>query len=623
MSDPFETLKQNLDDGAAGPALPASEVRRRGDRMRRRRTTVRALGAACAVAVIASGGIAMGGNLTGSSPQPPPATRQVDPTPDRTEPAEPRRVVTAIPDDFPLAEGYPADTGSDQELVGPGADVPSLEEGVLVCDQVAYPTVDPAERLGAVFRQPEDFRSRELTTYPDDATARQALTNLVEAHRACARESFGGTPESVTLTEVRQSQLGDDGYAVVRSYELGGEPAIGLSQIQAVRVGNALLLSTTSNEGSGEPEAVDAAVRGEEATIAPLVEAMCVFSEAGCGDDQPTEAAGAVQAAVLSLDDIRGLTTQLSTDWAAVPDRENPTLDCQADWLTTLGAEQTGYREFAGTGSTGKVVTEAASAVLEFADQEQARAAYDTVAGWISACDDRLDGVRPVSASHDPVTMRTGYGPATWRVVESPAPELCSECHTGWIDSQGVALVGNRLALLSIAYTGDQMSGADTGSSPLATGIGTAASRAAGGAEPEDPDATIGPLGIGELQLGMFTWEAPAASLVKTLPSQGGCEIFAIKALPKPDPGSTHGYATENQGVMTLFAQEGMTTPEGIGLGSTLDEIRAAYPRAEKTVHGWSVPVAGFTDRSYLFGIDEDDELEELALTLDTQSCFG
>ncbi|MGZ8737379.1 MAG: hypothetical protein ACXWW7_09475, partial [Nocardioides sp.] len=286
MSDPFETLK-HLDEGAAGPVLPASEVRRRGDRMRRRRTTVRALGAACAVAVITTGGIALGGDLTGSSPQPPPASQDADPTPAPTKSAEPRPVITEIPDDFPLAEGYPTDNGSDRELIGPGADVPSLEDGVMPCDQVAYPTVGSAERLGVIFRQPEDFRSRELTTYADAATAREALANLVEAHRACTRESFGGTPESVTLTEVRQTQLGDDGYAVVQTYEVGGEPAIGLSQIQAVRVGNALLLSTTSNEGGGDPEGINAAVRAEEDTLTPLADAMCVFTEAGCDDEQP------------------------------------------------------------------------------------------------------------------------------------------------------------------------------------------------------------------------------------------------------------------------------------------------------------------------------------------------
>ena len=621
MSDPFDTLK-HLDEGAAGPALPASEVRRRGDRMRRRRTAVRALGAACAVAVITTGGIALGGDLTGSSPQPPPASQDADTTPDGTRSAEPRPVVTEIPAGFPLAEGYPADTGSDETLVGPAADAQAFER-LDVCDKLAYPTVGHVDRLAVVFTQPEDYRARELTTYADDASARDALTHLVETYRACPRESFGGTPETVTVTDVRQTGLGDDGYAVVQSYEADGRTAIGLTQVQAVRVGNALLLSTTSNEGWGDAEGVDAAVRDEEASLAPVADAMCTFSDAGCGDAPAPEPEEDTQAAVMTLADIRGLTTQLATDWAAVPDRENPTLDCQADWLTTLDAKATGYREFAGTGSTGKVVTEAASAVLDFADAQAARTAYDTVTGWVAACEDRLAGVRPISASYDPVTMRTGYGPATWRVVESPARELCTECDTGWIDSQGVALVGNRVALLSIAYTGDLTSGADTATSPMARGIVAAASKAAGGAEPEDPNATIGPLGIGSLHLGMYTWEAPAASLVKALPSQGPCETFAIKALPKPDPGSTHGYASENQGVMTLFAQQGMTTPEGIGLGSTLDDIRAAYPNAEESVHGWSVPVAGFTDRTYLFGIDENDELEELALTLDTQSCFG
>ena len=621
MSDPFETLK-HLDEGTAGPALPASEVRRRGDRMRRRRTTVRALGAACAVAVITTGGIALGGDLTGSSPQPPPASQDADPTPDGTRSAEPRPVVTEIPDDFPLADGYPPDTGSDETLVGPAADVQAFER-LDACNELAYPTVDPADRLGVTFTQPEDLRNRELTTYADDASAREALTHLVETYRACTRESFGGPPESVTLTGVRQTGLGDDGYAVVQSYEVDGRTAIGLSQIQAVRVGNALLLSTTSNEGWGDAEGINAAVSAEEDTLSPLAAAMCVFAEAGCGGEQPTEVEGDGDAAVMTLDDLKSLTSQLSTDWAVIPARENPTLDCQADWLTSLGADRTAYREFAGTGSTGKVVTEAASAVLDFADAEAARTAYDTLVGWIAACEDRLDGVRPISTSYDPVTMRTGHGPATWRVVESPAPELCTECDTGWIDAQGVALVGNRLTLLSIAYTGDLMSGADTATSPMARGIVTAADKAAGRTASADPNATIGPLGVGELHLGMFTWEAPGASLVKTLPSQGPCETFAIKALPEPDPGSTHGYASENQGVMTLFAQDGMTTPEGIGLGSTLAEIRAAYPSAEKTAHGWSVPVAGFTDRSYLFGIDENDELEELALTLDTQSCFG
>lgn len=281
MPDLFEPLK-HPDDGPTGPALPATEVRRRGDRLRRRRTAVRALGAACAVAVIITGGIALGGNMTGSAPQPPAATQSAAPSPSRTRSAEQRPVVTGIPEGFPLADGYPAATGSDQELDGPGPDVNVLAD-VLVCDQVPHPTVRSEQRLGVTFTQPEDYRFRELTTYPDEVTASEALTRFVEAYRACPRESFGGTPASVTRTEVRQTGLGDDGYTVLRTYESGGMPALGLSQTQAVRVGNALLLSGTSSEASPDDTSVDAAVRAEETTLRPVVAAMCVFSASGCG----------------------------------------------------------------------------------------------------------------------------------------------------------------------------------------------------------------------------------------------------------------------------------------------------------------------------------------------------
>ena len=91
---------------------------------------------------------------------------------------------------------------------------------------------------------------------------------------------------------MRQTGLGDDGYAVVQSYEADGRTAIGLTQIQAVRVGNALLLSTTSNEGWGDAEGINAAVRDEEATLAPVADAMCMFAAAGCGDEPTPEPEG-------------------------------------------------------------------------------------------------------------------------------------------------------------------------------------------------------------------------------------------------------------------------------------------------------------------------------------------
>ena len=620
MSDPFDTLK-HLDEGPARPALPASEVRRRGDRMRRRRAATQALGAALAVVTVVGGGFALGGELTDSSrPAPPPASQ--GPNPVDPKPEDDWR--TAIPADFPLDQGFPSADFSESELTppGPGVDVLTPLEA---CVHWVFPTVEPKDRLGTVFQQPEDSRPRLLTTYADDAEAHGVLTAVVQGFDACPRESFGGVPESVALTEVRETGVGDEGYVIVRTYESDGRPAIGLGQIHVVRVGNAVLLLSTSNEGGATKQDVERQVEEQTAQTQALADAMCIFSLEGCSEDPaPVEEQSSLQRALLGLDTIRDLTSELATDWGEAENRDDPTLDCQADFLATLGAKDSAYREFQGTaGSKRTVNAEAATAVLEFEDEAAAGAAFDTVNGWLRSCQDRMAGTRPVTVAHDPVFQATGFGPAAWRVVESPAPEICTECDTGWIDAQGVALVGTRVGLLSLAYTGDQMNGEDTASSPMNDGIKALANEAAGSPSPADESAStiFGPQGMAGLELGMHTWEAPAASMVRVLESGGDCEAFVVKDLPQV-PRTAHGYASENLGIMAIFARAGMATAEGIALGATEEQVRAAYPAAEQGVHGWSVPVSGFPDRSYEF-LFEDGKLVELILALDDQSCYG
>lgn len=621
MSDPFDTLK-HLDEGPARPALPASEVRRRGDRMRRRRGAMQALGATLAVVTIVGGGFAVGGELTdGARPVPPPASQ--GPSPVDPKPEDDWR--TAIPADFPLDQGFPEADFSESELTPPGPDVQPFEY-VEACEKGVFPTIQAREGLGTVFQQPEDMRSRLLTTYADADEAHGVLTAVVQGFDACPRESYGGVPESVALTEVRETGVGDEGYAIVRTYESGGHPAIGLGQIHVVRVGNALLLLSTSNEGGGTKQDVERQVEEQTAQTQALAEAMCIFSLAGCSEDPaPVEEQTPLQRALLGLDTIRDLTSQLATDWAEVDNRDDPTLDCQADFLATLGAKDSAYREFQGTaGSKSIVNAEAATAVLEFEDEAAAGAAFDKVNGWLQSCQDRMEGTRPVTVAHDPVFQATGFGPAAWRVVESPAPEICTECDTGWIDAQGVALVGTRVGLLSIAYTGDQMSGQDTASSPLNDGIKALANAAAGSPGPDESASTVfGPQGMAGLELGMYTWEAPAASMVRVLSGGGDCDAFVVKDLPPlPRTRSADGYASENLGIMALFARKGMTTAEGVALGASEEQVRAAYPDAEQGVHGWSVPVSGFPDRNYEL-LFEDGKLVELILALDNQNCYG
>jgi hypothetical protein len=136
VPDPLDTLSR-LADGQAGPMLPALEVRRRGDRLRRRRTGLRALGGALAVAVVLGGVALTTGMDGGTTPEPAPATQSPRPTTAAT--------AMAIPAWFPLDQGYP-DPGGDGSVTGPSSSPAAAFAPIEACGQRAYPVVRPAVR---------------------------------------------------------------------------------------------------------------------------------------------------------------------------------------------------------------------------------------------------------------------------------------------------------------------------------------------------------------------------------------------------------------------------------------------------------------------------------------------
>jgi hypothetical protein len=115
--------------------LPASEVRRRGERLRRRRTGLRTLGGALAVAVVL-GGVALTTGMDGHT-TPAPATQSPGPTTAAT--------AMAIPAWFPLDQGYP-DPGGDGSVTGPSSSPAAAFAPIEACGQRAYPVVRPAVR---------------------------------------------------------------------------------------------------------------------------------------------------------------------------------------------------------------------------------------------------------------------------------------------------------------------------------------------------------------------------------------------------------------------------------------------------------------------------------------------
>lgn len=188
-----------------------------------------------------------------------------------------------IPEGFPLAAGWPErhEPGADNGLTGPAPDV-ELVEVLQVCD-AALPAAPAVDRLGAVWTDVEDYRNRQLLTFEDAEGAIAYQRSLVDAYRACPRSEDG--EGNAALHDVRQTRVGSESWAVVRTFEFQGAQAIGMEVVHVVRLGRALLVDTTSNEGGGGPDPdaqATAQITRQTEASSDVVAAMCAFTEAGC-----------------------------------------------------------------------------------------------------------------------------------------------------------------------------------------------------------------------------------------------------------------------------------------------------------------------------------------------------
>ncbi len=185
---------------------------------------------------------------------------------------------TAIPDDFPLGDGWPYGTEADGEgLIGPARE---LEPATFEACGAAVEDPAHEDRLMARW-QSVDYRTRQLTTYATAEEASGAITTIADLYRACPTDQQredGSTPR----WEVRDLGIGDESYAVLGWDESDGVASTFGSTMVLVRVGNAVLLTAWSGH-AGNPEAGgDEAVEAITGAAAPVIEAMCVFTADGC-----------------------------------------------------------------------------------------------------------------------------------------------------------------------------------------------------------------------------------------------------------------------------------------------------------------------------------------------------
>lgn len=188
------------------------------------------------------------------------------------------------PSYFPLSAGWPSDDvaepGDAYGLKGPSTTMDAFDYSA--CGG-ALPLDQASGSLRATWANVEDYRTRELLTF-DDAPAAVGFMTKARVHfRGCPEEA--GANGSILIRTVIPSGAGGESFAVAANAEQDGRPAIGLQVVQLIRLGSAVLLDTTYGEGgaSRDRPAENRQVIDEMTDAsAPVVSAMCWFTEAGC-----------------------------------------------------------------------------------------------------------------------------------------------------------------------------------------------------------------------------------------------------------------------------------------------------------------------------------------------------
>lgn len=424
--DLFETLRTPPPVSAP---LPASEVRRRGDRLRRRRTALQVTGAALAVALLVGGAVGLADRIGTRGEAPP-----IEP-PKQSQTRAPESPGTAprIDDTFPLVQGWPEPV--EGERTPPSRTGLPLES--TQCGRLSA-LANGGDRITS--RQSDGSASwgRELRTYATEAAALRAWEQLRDELASCT----DWTDEGVYRFRAKLLEPGAGTFQYVEWMEAAHNEAISV-----VHRGKAVLLGQAANEASGEDNADELAAT-ELAQLADPLAVMCAFTAAGCEEATPPRGDPATLLTARDLSEHVG--EFIDGTWQQVPDRDDPTLDCQQRGLASLGPATISFREWTGPGSA-----RAATAVLAYGTEEAAAESYPQVVAQLEGCTDRMAGARELYPAGPLQRRPAGEPPTAWRIYTGPAPEQCTGCDSGWIDVQGVRQSGVHLVVVSVGGIGD------------------------------------------------------------------------------------------------------------------------------------------------------------------------
>ncbi|MFE7117104.1 hypothetical protein ACFU99_17005 [Streptomyces sp. NPDC057654] len=145
----------------------------------------------------------------------------------------------------------------------------------------------------------------------------------------------------------------------------------------------------------------------------------------------------------------------------------------------------------------------------------------------------------------------------------------------------------------------------------LLTPLGSTAASAAA------PDGgVLGPDGYKSLHLGQSERAAEQTGLLVDKKGGGGCSVYHLRPSEgKPNPGGGV-FIESRKGVAMITGTDRIHTPEGVTMGTSLDRVKAAYPRLKK-IDDWifETPVPGARHgQRYRIAFDDQDQVSDFAL---------
>lgn len=489
MSDPLERLSGFRVEAEGGPMLPATELRERGDRIRRRRHAVITAGSTLAVAavVVPAALLVAGGTPDRLDPAPAPTTSIP------TSPAPTPSVSPTAPPTSGTAGSVPvtvADLMTEDDTIYD----PQLDEDVVHWVQgdtfsgdgqaVAHPCQRSSfDDLGADIVWQRDFvlapdevegLHQAIAQFGSAADAEAAFLAFTDWLADCSPPDSTGY---AAATELAPIPVPGQGTVTSSTYDLDVEAA-GESYANQ-RVDTGLVVS-----GDRLTVLTHAAPTGDywpDGT--PVAQMLPIAAEIlQPGDDEPSGPTDPDDGgdpgdttdptdptdpnATLTEDHLVGPDELQAVPgleaWQRLPAQSTPTLICQGDWLRELDPEARVLGEYgASSPAVGYHSARVNVAVLQFADRVSAGNAYAMVLGWLADCpaahSDREPTVEQVVTGVD-VTTPDDLPPvdrAHRSYVVYPALEVCVECDATWHDYQTVVQVGERLVLVSYALVGD------------------------------------------------------------------------------------------------------------------------------------------------------------------------